>query len=64
MNMSKLAYWKRVINKPRILLVDLRAEYRLNKMIKDGLPYLFHSFTNKYFNKISLGNMLYFQNKL
>ena len=31
---------------------------------KDGLPYLFHSFRNKYFNKISLGNMLYFQNKL
>ena len=22
---------------------------------KDGLPYLFHSFRNKYFNKISLG---------
>ena len=33
-------------------------------IIKDGLPYLFHSFRNKYFNKISLGNMLYFQNKL
>ena len=32
--------------------------------IKDGLPYLFHSFRNKYFNKISLGNVLYFQNKL
>ena len=32
--------------------------------VKDGLPYLFHSFRNKYFNKISLGNMLYFQNKL
>ena len=32
--------------------------------LKDGLPYLFHSFRNKYFNKISLGNMLYFQNKL
>ena len=32
--------------------------------IKDGRPYLFHSFRNKYFNKISLGNMLYFQNKL
>ena len=27
---------------------------------KDCLPYLFHSFRNKYFNKISLGNMLYF----
>ena len=33
-------------------------------ILKDGLPYLFHSFRNKYFNKISLGNMLYFQNKL
>ena len=33
-------------------------------LLKDGLPYLFHSFRNKYFNKISLGNMLYFQNKL
>ena len=32
--------------------------------IKDGRPYLFHRFRNKYFNKISLGNMLYFQNKL
>ena len=31
---------------------------------KDCLPYLFHSFRNKYFNNISLGNMLYFQNKL
>ena len=32
-------------------------------IIKDGLPYLFHSFRNKYFYKISLGSMLYFQNK-
>ena len=32
--------------------------------IKDGRPYLFHSFRNKYFDKISFGNMLYFQNKL
>ena len=31
---------------------------------KDGLPYLLHSFGNKHFNKISLGNMLYLQNKL
>ena len=31
--------------------------------IKDGLPYLFHSFRNKYFYKTSLGSMLYFQNK-
>ena len=36
----------------------------VNTIVKDGLPYLFHSFRNKYFNKISLGNMLYFQNKL
>ena len=36
----------------------------LTLQIKDGRPYLFHSFRNKYFNKISLGNMLYFQNKL
>ena len=34
------------------------------KVLKDGLPYLFRSFRNKYFNKISLGNMLDFQNKL
>ena len=33
-------------------------------LLEDGRPYLFHSFRNKYFNKISLGNMLYFQNKL
>ena len=32
--------------------------------LKDGLPYLFHSFRKNYFNKISLGNMLYFKNKL
>ena len=31
---------------------------------KDCLPYLFHNFRNNYFNKISLGNMLYVQNKL
>ena len=34
------------------------------KVFKDCLPYLFHSFRNKYFNKISLDNMLYFQNEL
>ena len=34
------------------------------RLLKDGRPFLFHSFRNKYFNKISLGNMLYFQNKL
>ena len=27
---------------------------------KDYLPHLFHGFRNKYFNKISLDNMLYF----
>ena len=32
--------------------------------LKDCLPYLFHNFRNKYFNKISLDNMLYVQNKL
>ena len=31
------------------------------EILKDGLPYLFHSFRNKYFNKISLGTLLYFQ---
>ena len=38
--------------------------YNIPFSIKDGRPYLFHSFRNKYFNKISLGNMLYFHNKL
>ena len=32
-------------------------------LLKDCLPYLFHGFRNKYFNKISLDNMLFFQNK-
>ena len=36
----------------------------LSHALKDCLPYLFHGFRNKYFNKISLDNMLYFQNKL
>ena len=31
--------------------------------VKDCLPYLSHGFRNKYSNKISLDNMLYFQNK-
>ena len=35
-----------------------------NVLFKDGRPYLFHIFRNKCFDKISLGNMLYFQNKL
>ena len=54
---------------------NINAPHTLERMVldnqvfwhnrfKDGLPYLFHSFRNKYFNKISLGNMLYFQNKL
>ena len=30
---------------------------------KDCLPYLLHGFRNKYFNKILLDKMLYFQNK-
>ena len=33
-------------------------------LLKDCLPYLFHSFRNKCFNKILLGNILYVQNKL
>ena len=33
-------------------------------LLKDCLPYLFHGFRNKYFNKIYLDNVLYFQNKL
>ena len=48
----------RILDK-REYLVIIRDTF-----IKDGLPYLFHSFRNKYFNKISLGNMLYFLNKL
>ena len=32
----------------------------LYNIFKDGLPYLLHSFRNKYFNKISLANLLYF----
>ena len=32
--------------------------------LKGCLPYLFHVFRNKYFNKISLDSTLYFQNKL
>ena len=29
---------------------------------KDWLPHLFHGFRDKYFNKISFDNMLYFHN--
>ena len=46
------------------LVKILRVLVENKFVLKDGLPYLFHSFRNKYFNKISLGNMLYFQNKL
>ena len=45
-------------------LLYTEPKRRKNISLKDGLPYLFHSFRNKYFNKISLGNLLYFQNKL
>ena len=38
--------------------------FTTNHHLKDCLTYLFHGFRNKYFNKISLDNMLYFQNKL
>ena len=31
-------------------------------LFKDDPPYLLHGFRNKYFDKISLGNMLYFHN--
>ena len=36
----------------------------LFSILKDCLLYLFHGFRHKYFNKISLDNLLYFQNKL
>ena len=34
-------------------------ETSTNDFVKDGRPHLFHGFRNKYFNKISLDNMLY-----
>ena len=34
------------------------------KLFEDCLPCLLHGFRNKYFNRISLDNMLYFQNKI
>ena len=40
------------------------GNYNTTVRIKDDLPDLFHGFTNKYFNKVSLDNVLYFQNKL
>ena len=33
-----------------------------NGAFKDYLPHLFHGFRSKYFNKLSLDNMLYFHN--
>ena len=33
-------------------------------VLKDYLPHLFHGFRKKYFNKISLDNVLYFHNWL
>ena len=43
---------------------DLSSSNNAKNLLTDCLPYLFHGFRNKYFNKISLDNMLYFQNKL
>ena len=67
-------FGKRAISVPAIHCKNRRRFYGkipgpgcsklTTSLVKDGLPYLFHSFKNKYFNKISLGNMLYFQNKL
>ena len=47
-----------------LIYIELDKISNFANNVKDGLPYLFHSFRNKYFNKISLGNMLYYQNKL
>ena len=44
--------------------IDNETSITLVVFIKDCLPYLFHGFRNKYFYKISLDNMLYFQNNL
>ena len=44
--------------------IDIETSITLVVIIKDCLPYLFHGFRNKYFYKISLDNMLYFQNNL
>ena len=46
------------------LIKNLWIFHTFSKYNKDCLPYLFHGFRNKYFNNISLDNMLYFQNKL
>ena len=38
------------------MIISLARFMKNMLKIKDGLPYLFRSFRNKYFNKISLGN--------
>ena len=43
-------------------LETIEQNLRLSWYFKDDLPYLLHGFRNKYFDKISLGNMLYFHN--
>ena len=59
------AEFEEIFGKIHVLLISsIKNSFILVFPFKDGLPYLFHSFRNKYFNKISLGNMLYFQNKL
>ena len=63
--MSSLRWFSIFTKDERLHKCDIcNALFTESGSIKDGLPYLFHSFRNKYFNKISLGNMLYFQNKL
>ena len=52
-----------LIQREILLTVLLVCTKRDNRVFKDGLPYLFHSFRNKCFYKISLGSMLYFENK-
>ena len=52
--------WHRCINP--VSMVYQIVSYLI--VLKDCLPYLFHGFRNKHFIKISLDNMLYFQNKL
>ena len=48
----------------RYVIYHIFSLYQIIFFVKDCLPYLFPGFRNKYFNKISLDNMLYFQNKL
>ena len=41
--------------------MGLRARISVIRVtLKDCLPHLYHGFKNKYFNKISLDNILYF----